>query len=154
MINGITFKWQAVRPEDDGRIYEAMLTDGIIHGCTLSFAGHTLTLGQGFLIAAGRLVKVPAAQNYACSGAAEGIARLVLTIDLLREATPTEFDQIQTGIEYALAAELFTPLTQQDINNGTSNVYQLEIARVSLGPSGITGIVSSLPAADYKEGKS
>lgn len=153
MIRGITFRWQEVRPEDDGRLYAAMLYDGVIHGCAVSAAGYTLTLSPGFIVAAGRLIKVTAAQNYACSGASEGYARLVLSIDLTAEASVDTFEQIQGAIQYAADEASFPALTQQDINDGVSTLYQLEIARVALGDSGITQIISSLPAAAYKEGK-
>lgn len=151
MIRGITFKNQDVRPEDDGRLYSSIFNDGVLHGCSFSFAGYTLTLSPGYLIAAGRLIKVSAAQNYACNGASEGFARLILTIDLSKIASNILFEQIKPELEYSLSNAGFSDLTQQDINNGISTVYQLELARVSLSSGGITAITDHLKTATYKE---
>lgn len=152
MIKGITFKEQGVSPEADGRLYSAIFYDGVLHGCSITNSGYTLTLGTGYLMACGRLIRVSAVQNYACNGAADGFARLVMTIDLNASATDISFKQVDASIEYASAAGGFGTLTQQDLNDGTSALYQLELARVSLSSGGISNIMYVLPEISFKEG--
>jgi hypothetical protein len=141
---GITFAEQNVSPSDDAIIRRAILPDGILTGCSLSYSGYTLTMGAGFLLACGRQFRHPLAQNWPVSDATSGFARLVLTIDLTRTATETAFDQIVDAIEYASAEDGFAELVQTDINQAGTK-YQIEVCKVSLGAGGITGIVSQLP---------
>lgn len=152
MIKGITFKEQGVSPEADGRIYAAIFNDGILHGCSISYAGYTLTLGTGYLVACGRLIRVSAAQNYACDGSAGGLARLVMTIDLSGISTDISFQQVTAAVEYAAEEGAFSALSQHDINDGIATVYQLEVARLSLSSNGISGILRTLPEVTFKEG--
>ena len=37
-LTGITFSNQKITPSDDGRLYGAMLADGILTGCGITFA--------------------------------------------------------------------------------------------------------------------
>lgn len=142
-FTGVTFSEQNVSPSDDAIIRRAILPDGILTGCALSYSGYTLTMGAGSLIACGRQFRHPLAQNWAVADATSGYARLVLTIDLSRTATETAFDQIVDSIEYATAEDGFTELTQADIN-ASGVVYQIEVCKVSLGTGGITGIISQI----------
>lgn len=154
MIRGITFRWQEVRPEDDGRLYSAILTDGVIFGCEPSFAGYTLTVAPGYLLACGRLMKIGAAQNYACNGASSGYARLVLKIDLNAEASIESFKQIDAEVQYSQSINDFPALQQQDINDGLSKDYQLPLVVLALEAAGITQIVDKLDAVDFREERS
>ena len=160
-FSGITFTQQKVTPSDDAAIRRAVLADGILSGCALSYAGSTLTMGAGLMVACGREFRHAGSQNWAVTGATSGYARLVLTIDLTRAATKDSFDQIVDTIEYATAVDGFAPLQQDDINE-SGTVYQMAVAIVSLGAGGITGIVSKLggnavsvniPAAGWADNK-
>lgn len=142
-FTGVTFAEQTVSPSDDAIIRRAILPDGILTGCALSYSGYTLTMAAGFLLACGRQFRHPLAQNWAVSDATSGFARLVLTIDLTRTATETAFDQITDEIQYASAEDGFADLVQSDINQ-TGTRYQIEVCKVSLGTGGITGIVSQM----------
>ena len=150
-IRGITFQEQAVRPEDDGKLYTAIFNDGIIHGCAFSSAGYTLTMNAGHIIACGRQLKATT-QNFAMDGASEGYARLLLKIDLNQKATETEFKQIEPVVEYALAENGFAEPLQPDINDGISTVYELPLAVCSLSGNGISKIIKTLAQAEFKEG--
>lgn len=142
-FRGVTFAEQAVTPADDAIVRRAILPDGILTGCEISYSGSTLTMAAGFIIACGRTFQHTTAQNWAVVDASSGYARLVLTIDLTKTATEDTFKQIDSAIEYASSEDGFVGLDQQDINlSGTR--YQICAAVVSLGVGGITGIVSQL----------
>lgn len=142
-FTGATFAMQRVAPTDDAIVRRAMLTDGILCGCTLSCSGTTLTMGAGQLMICGRQIRHVADQNWPITGATNGFARLVLSVDLTRTATKDTFDQVVTEIEYATSQNGFADLAQEDINNGAS-IYQVPVCVVSLGAGGITGIVEML----------
>lgn len=143
LFTGITFPQQKVTPSDDAAIRRAALADSILSGCALSYAGSTLTMGSGLLLACGRQFRHTAVQNWAVTSATSGYARLVLTIDTSRASTKESFDQINDSIEYASSLDGFLQLQQDDINvSGT--VYQMVVCVVSLGAGGITGIIHRL----------
>lgn len=142
-FTGVTFAKQKIAPADDAIIRRAVLTDGILTGCALSYSGSTLTMAAGQLLVCGRQIRHPSSQNWAVVDATSGYARVVLTIDLTRTASKDVFDQVLDTIEYASSADGFAALEQADVN--ASGVrYQVVLAVVSLGTGGITGIVSQL----------
>lgn len=146
-IRGVTFAEQTVTPADDAIVRRAILSDGILSGCNITYSGSTLTMAAGYMIVCGRIFQITAAQNWAVVDATSGVARLVLTIDLTKTATESAFDQIGFSIEYASAEDGFVNLTQDDINIAGVR-YQVAVAVVSLGAGGITGIVSKLEKAE------
>lgn len=142
-FTGITFANQKVSPSDDAIVRRAILPDGILTGCDLSYSGSTLTMAAGQLMVCGRQIRHPAAHNWAIVDATSGYARLLLTIDLTRTSTKDAFEQVVDTIEYASAVDGFPELEQTDIN-GYGSRYQVAVCVVSLGTGGISGIVSKL----------
>lgn len=140
---GVTFAEQKVTPSADAIIRRAILSDGVLTGCDLSYSGSTLTMSAGYLMVCGRQIRHPAAQNWAVVDATSGYARLLLTIDLTRTSTKDAFDQVVDTIEYASSVNGFPELTQADINDAGTK-YQIVLCTVSLGTGGISGIVSQL----------
>lgn len=145
-FSGITFPAQKCRPADDAILRRALLSDGILSGCTLSYAGRTLTMGAGQLIACGRQFRHPASQNWPITAKTSGFARLIITLDISRSSTDSNFDMVNASVEYATTQTGFAALVQEDINN-TGTRYQIELCVVSLGSTGITGIVKQLGKA-------
>ena len=145
-FSGVTFAQQRVTPIDDAIIRRAILPDGILTGCSLSYSGSTLTMAAGQMVICGRQIRHAASQNWAVVGATSGYARLLLTIDLTRTATKETFDQVVDTIEYASSLDGFLALEQADIN-AAGTKYQIPVCVVSLGAGGITGIVSQLEPA-------
>ena len=115
-FSGVTFAQQRVTPIDDAIIRRAILPDGILTGCRLSYSGSTLTMAAGQMVICGRQIRHAASQNWAVVGATSGYARLLLTIDLTRTATKEVFDQVVDTIEYASSLDGFLALEQADIN--------------------------------------
>ena len=146
-FTGVTFTKQRVTPSDDAIIRRAILPDGKLTGCEISYSGSTLTMAPGYLIACGRQIRHPATQNWAITNATSGFARLVLTIDLTKAATKDAFEQVETAVEYASAKDGFVDLEQSDIN-ASGIRYQISLCVISLGTGGITGIVEQLEQSE------
>lgn len=142
-FTGVTFAKQKVTPSYDGIVRRAMLTDGTLTGCEMSYSGSTLTMAAGQLMICGRQIVHPSSQNWAVIEQTSGYARLVITVDLTRTSTKETFDQVVDSIQYATSVDGFASLEQTDINT-TGTKYQVEACVVSLGTGGITGIVSKL----------
>ena len=144
-LTGITFANQKITPSDDGRLYGAMLADGIITGCGITFAAATLSVAAGSLLIGTRELRT-SGETLSVTGATSGYARVIIDIDLTRAATKTSFEQAQFQIQYAASLDAFAALEQQDINTAGTH-YQTVFCVLSLGTAGITGVVSSLASA-------
>lgn len=144
-LTGITFANQKITPSDDGRLYGAMLADGILTGCGITFAAATLSVAEGSLLIGTRELRT-SGETLSITGATSGYARVIIDIDLTRAATKTSFEQAQFKIQYAASVSAFPALIQQEIN-GSGTHYQAEFCVVSLGTAGITGIESRLHSA-------
>lgn len=144
-LTGITFSNQKITPSDDGRLYGSLLSDGILTGCGITFAAATLSIAAGSLLIGTRELRT-SGETLSITGATSGYARVFIDIDLTRAATKASFEQAQFQVEYAAAQNAFPALEQQDINTAGTH-YQAAFCVVSLGEAGITGVVSSLGAA-------
>lgn len=144
-LTGITFANQKISPSDDGRLYGAMLADGILTGCGITFAAATLSVAAGSLLIGTRELRT-SGETLSVTGATSGYARVIIDIDLTRAATKTSFEQAQFQIQYAASLDAFAALEQQDINTAGTH-YQAVFCVLSLGTAGITGVVSSLASA-------
>ena len=143
-FRGVTFAEQPLTPSDDAVLRRAFLSDGVLEGCAFSYSGSTLTMEAGAFLICGRQVRHTTVQQWPVVDAQSGFARLVITADLSRTATEDTFDQVNEHIEYAASADGFAVLEETDINKAGVR-YQIEACVVSLGTSGITGIVRTLP---------
>lgn len=144
-LTGITFANQKITPSDDGRLYGAMLADGILTGCGITFAAATLSVAAGSLLIGTRELRT-SGETLSVTGATSGYARVIIDIDLTRAATKTSFEQAQFQIQYAASLDAFAALEQQDINTAGTH-YQTVFCVLSLGTAGIIGVVSSLASA-------
>lgn len=144
-LTGITFANQKITPSDDGRLYGAILADGILTGCGITFAAATLSVAAGSLLIGTRELRT-SGETLSVTGATSGYARVIIDIDLTRAATKTSFEQAQFQIQYAASLDAFASLEQQDINTAGTH-YQTVFCVLSLGTAGITGVVSSLASA-------
>ena len=144
-LTGITFANQKITPSDDGRLYGAMLADGILTGCGITFAAATLSVAAGSLLIGTRELRT-SGETLSVTGATSGYARVIIDIDLTRAATKTSFEQAQFKIQYAASLDAFAALEQQDINTAGTH-YQAAFCVLSLSTAGITGVVSSLASA-------
>lgn len=150
-LQGYTFNAQPVSPEADGRLYEYLLEDGRLFGGAITFNGTDIYVAAGLLISKGRLMRTPSTVTLeTASTHSDGYARIIVRIDLTQEATELTFEQADFRLEYA-ATDSWAALTQQDINDGTSSVYEIEYAVVKFENYAIESLVRILDWADLAE---
>ncbi len=128
---GVTFPYQSVTPTDDSVIRQALLPDGILYGCALTYSGNTVCMEPGQLIICGRQIRHTAQSIWSLTDISEGFARIVLTIDLDAESTETVFEQVRVTIEYAESEADFA-VVQQDAIYAGGTIYQFELCRAML----------------------
>lgn len=148
-FQGINFANQRLLPSDDGRLYQNIFNDGALYGCAITYSGTKLTIAQGHLVIGGRQIEIESAEVLDVNQAVSGFAQIVIAIDLTKTATISTFNQISIEVRYAAAEDGFSTLTQTDIN-GSGSYYEAQLALLSLGTGGITGIVQDMPQAAFK----
>ena len=150
-FNGITFEERTVRSLDDARINTALFSDGIMTGCALTYSGANLTIAKGALMVKGREIAVDNNETIASSPTySNGYGRLKYVINLGAAASSSTFTQGATAWQYA-STNSFAALTQQDINDGTSTTYEIEICRVKYTSGSITSIESQIVAYGFQD---
>lgn len=140
-IIGITFDNQAVTATSDAVLHSSIVSDGVLRGCEVNFLGTTLTISPGYVIIAGRLCYLPAAENLEISAQA-GVARVLLQIDLSKESSLDVFEQLSLIAQSANNVEGLPPLIQEDVNGG-GLLYQFPLCVVSTAENGILSVVSA-----------
>lgn len=140
-FKGITFAGQNVTPKNDGALYQAHYSDGIIDGCSMAISGDDLVIQSGHFIAGGRVCHVDGATNVDLSGRGltTGYIQVIMNYDL----SQGEGSQWYTTFVES-ATTTFPALTQDDIN-GTGTLYQLQLAVVQISGGNLTSLYSSLP---------
>ncbi len=141
-IHGINFDNQTVTAKDHGRLFQCLVTDGIMSGCGVSFSGTSLTISPGYFIAAGRQMKLTSNTTVTVDGGTSGYARVLLKLDFTQVATADTFEQADFVVEYASSEAAFSSLTQEDIN-GTGTQYEFVFCTMTLGSAGIASIIST-----------
>lgn len=145
-IRGINFDNQTVTAKDHGHLFQCVIVDGIMTGCELSFSGTSLVITPGYLLVAGREMKLTSNTTVIVDGATSGYARVLITIDMSGTATADTFEQAYFQIQYATTVAGFSALNQEEINN-SGTTYQFELCTLAMGTSGIASIYSSAGAA-------
>lgn len=139
-IQGITFDNQLVSARNDGALYSGILEDGIINGCVLNYTGNTLTIGAGYVIIAGRLLRLTSNETVTTQ-ASGAVARITLELDMTGEATEDNFTQARIFAQYAANVSSLPDLVQDDIN-ASGIIYQMEICILELNQGNIESILS------------
>lgn len=137
-IQGITFDNQVVTAKDHGRLFQCLLRDGVISGCAITKTNTSVTVGTGYLLVAGRLIRITTTQTlYITTPSTPGFFRVIVTVNLTGTATTTEFGQVALSTEFSRTVDTFRDLTQGDVN-GTATLYEYELCIVYSLTSGIT----------------
>ena len=142
---GVTFNNQTPTAKDHGALFAGILSDGILKGCALNYSGLALTVGTGYIIAAGRLFQISGAETLTLTGS-QAYARLLVNLDMSAVATTSSFGQAYLSVDYASSPTGFQELTREDVN-GSGVTYQAELAVLSLEGGVISGIVRQAPPA-------
>lgn len=139
-IRGSNFENQHPFASDHALVWERCMPDGLLYGVDMSFTSTLFTLGPGFMLVAGRMFEITAAESISISPGS-GYARVYVAIDTGGTATETSFDQVSFGVDYAANLDSFAELTQGEINiNQGAAVYQAEVAVLAINSSGVTAI--------------
>ena len=139
-IQGITFDNQVVTAKDHGRLFHCLLRDGVVSGCGITKTNTSITVGAGYLLVAGRLIRITAAQTlYITLPSSPGYFRVLVTVNLTGTATTTDFAQVSLTTEFSRSLTDFRELTQEDVN-GSGTLYEYELCIVYSLTSGITYI--------------
>ena len=146
-IKGSIFDNQVPTAKQFGAAFAPILFDGILQGCEVSYSGSDAHVQAGTIIVCGRVFELTAEETVALSGT--GFARIVIDVDLSRDATAEIFEQVELNAETAASEAAFLPLETENINlSGTH--YQVELARFSIASDAITGIISTLGSVVVK----
>lgn len=134
-LKGITFNGANVTAKNDGGLYQAHFTDGVLWGCAMSLSGSNLVVGSGQLLMAGRVVEFDGSTNISLSG--HGLTTGYIQVILTAQGSSVTDSYVTS------ASTTFPALTQEDINfNGS--VYQIELAIVRVTGGSLNSITTSL----------
>lgn len=139
-INGIVFDNQAPTAKGIRGGFASALSDGIVAGCEISYNGNIVSISRGILNVAGGLFSITGFENVSVNRTS-GFARIKMVLDLSRTSTESEFNQVYFEVDYASSANGFPSLVKNGVNIGDGTIYQAELCVVSLGSSGVTGII-------------
>ena len=153
-INGRGFDLRAQNAAVDRARIHALMSDGIIRGCALTFTGTSITMGVGSFVVQGAITEIDAAETTDLSAPiANGYVRLIFHVDLDEVPSTTEFTQGWFTYDYSATLSGFSALTQEDIN-GTGSVYEKEIGVWTMVSSECTALVRSIAIAGTLSGVS
>lgn len=122
------------------------ILQGYKNGMRLSYSGFNVTVASGAVCVQGRFLEEDSTTTVIASNATN-YARLVLEIDLDRINTELEFNQ--GSFKIITDASNYPTLTQTDIVNNNSGVYQYSLARFKTSSNGITDFVDERTFLDF-----
>ena len=133
-LSGVTFDGCAVSARDHGVLFSGLFPDGVLRGCAINFSGSSATISAGYLIACGRVIEVESATSVSVTGTQ--YSQIVLTINA---STPAFTLSCVNS-----ASTTFPALQQDDINDGVSTTYQLELAVIDVAGNAILSTIGSV----------
>ena len=146
-LNGVTFPAQSLTPSEWGYLFEKLLPDGVVKGCTVTSSGTNLYIAKGALVVKGRLIDIPSTLTEATSPTyANGFGRAKIVIDTTQTSTSSTNHQTKLVVEYS-STRTFPALTQQDIN-GTGTIYEAELAILDYSNGSIASVDQKLVSSD------
>ena len=122
------------------------ILQGYKNGMSLSHSGFNVTVASGAVCVQGRFLEEDSTTTVTASNAAN-YARLVLEIDLDRINTEQEFNQ--ASFKIITDTTDYPALTQTDIVNNNSGVYQYSLARFQTSTNGISNFVDERTFLDF-----
>ena len=132
MINGITFDERLVAAENDRqRNRNAGILNGISRGCAMTYDQNAVYIAAGTFYCMGGQVEIVGTETVPLPAVTTtDTYYLVFTVDLSQINTQASFNQGTFSI-------INTARTKDDLFNG-GTVYQMELAQMTLTPTGIT----------------
>lgn len=122
------------------------IIQGYKDGMNLSYNNFNVTIGSGAVCVQGRFLEEDSTTTVTAINTT-GYARLVLEIDLDRINTEIEFNQ--GSFKIITDTNDYPLLTQTDIVNNNSGVYQYSLARFQTSSTGITNFIDERTFLDF-----
>lgn len=148
-LKGITFPNQSMSPKDWGREFEALISDGILKGCEVTYSGSRVYIAPGYFVLKGRLIKIDSQISFNVSGS--GYGQIRLGIDNSATSTTSTNNQASATLVTSTTGS-FASLTQDDVN-GDGTKYEVELGVASYTSGTVTGFTQSLGACGFKNGR-
>ena len=139
-IVGVTYSNQKVSAADHAKLFQMLIGDGILNGCSASARLNVFTISEGKFITAGRIAKIQGSETITISSeyGTGWYARVKLVNDLSQAAEIDEFKQVKFEVDYAQSVDGFSPITQENINeDGSTGKYEIVWAILTLGENGV-----------------
>jgi hypothetical protein len=148
MISGITFDQQAIKAEDMAHFMKTFSLDvsGITRGCAITSDSSNMYMAEGYLLIQGREIKIIGTQTVAFETVTTGeeYCRVVIEIDLSKSNTETACNQL--AIKTLTSSSGYPALTQQDLEDSPTGIYQYLLAQYHVSVSGVDSFAAK--AAD------
>lgn len=122
------------------------ISNNYLNSMQVSYSGSTVTINSGVVCIQGRFVEEDT-NTPISAGTDNSYCKLVIEIDLDKENTESELNQVAYKIIKSTSS--YPNLTQQDIVNNNSGVYQYELARFRTTASGITDFQDKRTFLDF-----
>lgn len=150
MISGITFDQQAIKAEDMAHFMRTFSANanGITRGCTITSDSSNMYIAEGYLLIQGREIKITGTQTVALNKVTTGeqYCNVVIELDLSKSNTETVCNQL--NIKTLTSSSGYPSLTQQDLEDIPTGVYQYLLAQYHTSTSGIDSFVAKAEEAD------
>jgi len=147
MLKGETFDLQTFTSDAFALFIDRFANEqsGVMTGCELSNTSNSATIGEGYFLIRGRILRI--ISNVTVSSiTADGYYSLICEIDLSKTNTTSEFNQGE--IKAISSSSGYPTLTQQDITDG-GTVYQYEFARFRVSSGSITDFTDRRTYVNY-----
>lgn len=138
MISGITFDQQAIKAEDMAHFMKTFSsnTSGITRGCNITSDSSNMYIAEGYLLIQGREIKIIGTQTVPLETVTTGeeYCSVVIEIDLSKTNTETVCNQL--NIKTLTSSSGYPTLTQQDLEDNPTGIYQYLLAQYHVTVSG------------------
>lgn len=121
--------------------------NGFGNGMSVTTSGSNLTVQSGVVCIQGRFLQEDSSTTIS-AGSTPAYARLVVEIDL--DKTNTENDFQQGYYKIITNSSAYPTLTQTDIVNNVSGVYQFSLGRFQITANGVTDYADERTFLDYQ----
>ena len=122
------------------------ISNNYLNSMQVSYSGSTVTINSGAVCIQGRFIEEDTSTPVSV-GTDNSYCKLVVEIDLDKENTESELNQVAYKIIKSTSS--YPNLTQQDIVNNNSGIYQYELARFKTTASGITDFQDTRTFLDF-----
>ena len=150
MIRGITFDQQLIKAEDMAhfmRTYSAS-TAGITRGCEITSDESNIYIAEGYMLIQGREIKITGTHEIPFESVTSGeeYCRVVLEIDLSKSNTEDVCNQLD--MKTIMNSSGYPELTQQDLEDEPTGIYQYLIAQYHVNVEGVDSFEIKAGAAE------